>query len=143
MNIWTSGVTGVRRGGGGRGERGEGHAGWLHRRPARWTSGHGTPVICYTRDFRDQADVLRAGLTLRKRLGGGTKLLYKTDVFTLCEPERLLARGKKGRVLKTKKKTSSYSLEVGESTLKVSKDCEQALRLSNQIAVEPWARGVS
>jgi hypothetical protein len=41
------------------------------------------PIIVYTKDFRDQADVLRVGLELRKLGGNARTLSYKPDVFTM------------------------------------------------------------
>jgi hypothetical protein len=41
------------------------------------------PIIVYTKDFRDQADVLRVGLELRKLGGNARTLSYKPDVFTV------------------------------------------------------------
>lgn len=41
------------------------------------------PIIVYTKDFRDQVDVLRVGLELRKLGGNARTLSYKPDVFTM------------------------------------------------------------
>ena len=97
----------------------------------------GSPVIAYTRDFRDREDVLRAGLALRARFGGPSacKLLYKPDVFTLCDQERLYETGPRGGRKPVPK--CPYQLLPGAGELKV---VEKALALAGAMAVESWAR---
>jgi hypothetical protein len=98
----------------------------------------GTPIIAYTNDFRNQTDVLRAGLALRKRFGDLTKLMYKPDVFTLCDQERLFTVGPRGGKKPVPK--CPYLLTHGLETLKV---VAQSLSLAKEMAVEPWAKNVS
>ena len=97
----------------------------------------GSPVIAYTNDFRDAEDVLRAGLALRERFGepSTVKLLYKPDVFTLCDPERLFETGPRGGKRPIPK--CPYQLLPGALELKV---VSKSLTLAKEMAVEPWAR---
>lgn len=97
----------------------------------------GSPVIAYTRDFRDRNDVLRAGLALRARFGEAFagRLLYKPDVFTLCDQERLYETGPRGGRKPVPK--CPYQLLPGAGELKV---VEKALALAGAMAVESWAR---
>jgi len=97
----------------------------------------GSPVIAYTNDFRDAEDVLRAGLALRARFGdkAAVKLLYKPDVFTLCDPERLFETGPRGGKRPIPK--CPYQLLPGALELKV---VSKSLTLAKEMAVEPWAR---
>jgi hypothetical protein len=97
----------------------------------------GSPVIAYTNDFRDAEDVLRAGLALRARFGdkAAVKLLYKPDVFTLCDPERLFETGPRGGKRPIPK--CPYQLLPGAFELKV---VSKSLTLAKEMAVEPWAR---
>ena len=94
----------------------------------------GSPVIAYTKDFRDETDVLRAGLALRARFGE-LKLLYKPDVFTLCDQERLFETGPRGGRRPIPK--CPYQLLPGAVELKI---VEKSLALAGAMAVEPWAR---
>ena len=97
----------------------------------------GSPVIAYTNDFRDAPGVLRAGLALRARFGepSTVKLLYKPDVFTLCDPERLFETGPRGGKRPIPK--CPYQLLPGAVELKV---VSKSLTLAKEMAVEPWAR---
>ena len=97
----------------------------------------GSPVIEYTNDFRDAPGVLRAGLALRARFGdkAAVKLLYKPDVFTLCDPERLFETGPRGGKRPIPK--CPYQLLPGALELKV---VSKSLTLAKEMAVEPWAR---
>ena len=97
----------------------------------------GSPVIAYTNDFRDAPGVLRAGLALRARFGepSTVKLLYKPDVFTLCDPERLFETGPRGGKRPIPK--CPYQLLPGALELKV---VSKSLTLAKEMAVEPWAR---
>ena len=96
----------------------------------------GSPVIAYTKDFRDETDVLRAGLALRARFGEPhVKLLYKPDVFTLCDQERLFETGPRGGRRPIPK--CPYQLLPGAVELKI---VEKSLALAGAMAVEPWAR---
>ena len=97
----------------------------------------GSPVIAYTNDFRDAPGVLRAGLALRARFGEPSlvKLLYKPDVFTLCDPERLFETGPRGGKRPIPK--CPYQLLPGAFELKT---VSKSLTLAKEMAVEPWAR---
>ena len=106
----------------------------------------GSPLICYTTDFRDEADVLRAGLALRRRLGATTKLMYKPDVFTIAGvrcPEALETIGPRGgrkKILmcpyRLRPVEADDASEPGAASLHVVKpSLERALEL----ATERWA----
>ena len=106
----------------------------------------GSPLICYTTDFRNEADVLRAGLALRRRLGATTKLMYKPDVFTIAGvrcPEALETIGPRGgrkKILmcpyRLRPVEADDASEPGAASLHVVKpSLERALEL----ATERWA----
>ena len=81
--------------------------------------------------------MLRAGLALRARFGEAFagRLLYKPDVFTLCDQERLYETGPRGGRKPVPK--CPYQLLPGAGELKV---VEKALALAGAMAVESWAR---
>ena len=60
-------------------------------------------VIIYTKDYRNEADVLRVGLELRKLGANQTTLSYKPDVFTFS--------------IDSNCPRSIYQLKLGEDTL--------------------------
>ena len=74
---------------------------------------------------------------LRARFGepSAVKLLYKPDVFTLCDPERLFETGPRGGKRPVPK--CPYQLLPGAFELKT---VSKSLTLAGAMAVEPWAR---
>ena len=79
----------------------------------------------------------KCGLTVETSQGSldVTSRLYKPDVFTLCDQERLFETGPRGGRRPIPK--CPYQLLPGAVELKI---VEKSLALAGAMAVEPWAR---
>jgi hypothetical protein len=91
-------------------------------------------VILYVEDFRDRADVARAGRDLRRRFGDGFKLVFKADSTTIAGKGTIRGRSDNKE---SDEKTCMYTMRARSSALEVEEAVyNDALRLAELQAAE-------